>query len=133
MGDGGHAFTGVTGKIVVAGSVEGYVNADFKLGFETDMYTEQGNNVGTDHTFGMKSVDGKITGAWGVKSASMYDWFDNQEYKNIVFYPNATLLKAYTCSGCILTDMGSGIKAGDKGALMMDSTFKGLDWSSSDT
>ncbi|MFA5216855.1 hypothetical protein [Sulfuricurvum sp.] len=131
MATGGHAFTGVTGKITTGGSIEGYVEADFKLEYDMDKYIEQGSNVAIDHTFGMKKVTGKITKAWGITTGQLYDWFNNKEEKLIVFDPGDGN-NTYTCSGCSLKSLGSSIKAGDKGALMLNADFEGLNWSSTD-
>ena len=132
MATGGHKYTGVTGKITVEGSVEGFVEADFKIERDMDMYIEQGADVPIDHTFGVKKVTGKITKAWGVNSAYIYEWLNNKEEKTIVFDPGDGE-DTYTCSGCALKGMGTSIKAGDAGALIFEADFVGLDWSSADT
>lgn len=134
MATGGHKYTGVTGKITVGGAIEGYVEADLKLEWETGEYIELEDNVPVDHTFGKKKVSGKIKSAWGegMNSGYMADWFGNKEEKNIVFDPgdgNAT----FTASGCILLNLSIGMKAGDAGPLMLDADFKGLDYSTTDT
>jgi hypothetical protein len=135
MATGGHAYTGVTGKITVTGAIQGYVEAD--VTFERDMsdYIEQGSDVSIDHTFGKRKVSGKITKAWGIHfnaSDYMYDWFNNEEEKDIVFNPgDGTAL--YTASGCALKSLAINVSAGDAEPLMLEADFVGLNWSSTDT
>ena len=135
MADGGHAYTGVTGKIIVGGTIEGYVESDVSFEWDMGKYITQGNNVANDHTFGMKKVSGKLTKAWGTHYDAtdyMYDWFNDKEEKNIVFDPgDGTAL--YTASGCALKSLSISVSAGDAEPLMLEADFEGLDWSSTDT
>jgi len=130
----GHDYTGITGKIVVEGSIEGFVEADVKIGYEMgDAYVEQGDESIRDHVFGLIKVSGTIKRAWGKNSGYMKDWHVDKEEKTIRFDPgDGTGL--YTCSGCILTDLEfDPIKAGEAKVLALKAPFVGKTWSTTDT
>lgn len=128
-----HEFTNVTGYILTGGVRSAYIQGDFTLEIETGSYVTQGTNVATSHTRGMRRVSGHIQRAWNVNSNHLYGWLNGDEEKTIVFYPKAGDSATYTCSGCMLTNLRSGITAGGADALVIDSDFVGLDWSSGDT
>ena len=128
-----HPYTHCTGYVYTGGSLSGYVEGDFNFEKETGEYIEQGSDTITDHTRGMRRVTGHIQRAWCVDSDDMYDWFEGDEEKTVVFYPKAGSDKTYTASGCVLTNVSGSISAGGNDPLMIDADFVGKSWSSGDT
>jgi hypothetical protein len=129
-----HDYTGVTGFVTTGGSIVGYVEADFTLEKDTGERLEQGSDQIAAHTRGLRRASGKLKRAWGtgMDSKAIYDWFEQDEEKIIVFDPGDTAA-TYTISGAAITKINGAIKAGDEGALELDADFKGLGWSSTDT
>ena len=132
MADGGHTYNHCKGKVIVAGTVEGFIESDFKLEQDLGKLLVQGSEYAQDHVHGLRKVSGKLTKAWGLESGYLYDWMNDKEQKTIVFSPDGTSDKTYTCSGCTIKGMGSDIKAGGSDALILDADFEGLSWSSND-
>lgn len=130
-----HAFTGVTGKITVSGSVVGFVSGDLSLATATGKYVTLGGNTATANTRGLKSVSGTLKYAWGITDSTLYTYFNTDAEFDITFEaanngasPPVGLHK-YTASTCVFTDMSiEGLEAGSEGALMINASFEGLNW-----
>ena len=122
-----HAFTGVTGKITVSGSIVGFVSGDFTAARATGKYTKLGSNVATANTRGLQSVSGSLTKAWGIDDSDLWNWFNGNTELDILFDADAAGNHTYTVSSCVLTDLAiEGLEAGAEGALLMNATFEGL-------
>lgn len=133
MVQGGHPYNHCVGKVIVDNEFQGFVEADFKIESDLGKYVEQGNEYATDHVHGLRKVSGKLTRGWGMNTGYIWEWFDQKLQKTILFQPNASGTKTYTCSGCAIKSIGSGIKAGSAEALMLDCDFEGLTFGSDDT
>ena len=118
-----HAFTGVTGKITVSGTIVGFVSGDLSLNTATGKYVTLGGNTATAHTRGLKSVSGTLKTAWGISDSTLYTYFNTDGATPAVG------LHTYTASTCVFTDMSiEGLEAGAEGALMINASFEGLNW-----
>jgi len=125
-----HAFTGVTGKITVSGTIVGWVSGDVTMATATGKYVALGGNTPTANTRGLKSVSGTLKKAWGLSDEVIYDWFENDTELLIAFDADSAGTHTYTASGCVLTDFAlEGLEAGNEGALMINASFEGLSWS----
>lgn len=125
-----HSFTGVTGKITASGNVVGFVSGDLTLGTATGKYTTLGGNVATAHTRGLKSVSGTLKRAWGISDSTLYTWFNTDAEFDIAFDADDNGTHTYTATTCVLTDLSvEGLEAGSEGALMINASFEGLNWS----
>lgn len=125
-----HSFTGVTGKITASGSIVGFVSGDVSFAVATGKYVQLGTNAPTANTRGLKSVSGTLKKAWGLSDDVIYDWFNNNTELDVQFDADAAGTHTYTASGCVLTDFAlEGLEAGNEGALMINASFEGLDWS----
>ena len=125
-----HAYTGVTGKITVSGTIVGFVSGDFTLAAATGKYTTLGSNISTAHTRGLRTVNGTLRKAWGVADDTLYDWLNLDTELDITFDPEDGVTNRYTASGCVLTDLAiEGLEAGSDAALMINASFEGLNWS----
>ena len=130
-----HAFTGVTGKITVSGTIVGFVSGDLSLNTATGKYVTLGGNTATAHTRGLKSVSGTLKTAWGISDSTLYTYFNTDAEFDIEFEAAndgatpAVGLHTYTASTCVFTDMSiEGLEAGAEGALMINASFEGLNW-----
>lgn len=126
-----HAYTGTTAKIVVNGSLEGFVSGDFSLSISTGKYVTIGNNYATNHTQGLRSASGSLKRAWGIDDNTLYGLFNAATVFDIVFdNDGATGAHTYTLTNCVLTELSvEGIEAGSEGALMINASFEALTWS----
>tara|TARA_R110000744_G_scaffold1725_3_gene6206 strand:+ start:6917 stop:7315 length:399 start_codon:yes stop_codon:yes gene_type:complete len=124
-----HAFTGVTGKITVSGSIVGFVSGDFSLASTTGKYVVLGSNYAAANTRGLRSVSGSLKKAWGVADDQLFNWFTTDTELEIIFDADAAGNHSYTLTGCVLTDFSvEGLEAGSEGALMINASFEGLTW-----
>ena len=124
-----HSFTGVTGKITASGTLVGFVSGDVTLATATGKYTTLGGNTATAHTRGLKSVSGSLKRAWGISDELLATWFATDAEFDIEFDAEATGTDTYTASTCIITELSiEGLEAGSEGALMINASFEGLDW-----
>jgi hypothetical protein len=122
-----HAYTGVTGKVTVSGTIVGFVSGDFTAATATGKYTTLGSNVPTANTRGLKSISGSLTKAWGIADDTLYDWYNGDTELAIAFDADAAGTQTYTASGCVITDLAiEGLEAGSEGALMINASFEGL-------
>ena len=126
-----HKFTGVTAKITVSSSLVGFVSGDFTLAVATGRYNELTSNKSTSLTRGLRTVSGTLKKAWGLSDSTLYTYFNTNQMFDIVFDNDGnTGANSYTLSGCMLTDMAvEGVEAGSEGALMINASFEGLDFS----
>ena len=126
-----HQFTGVTAKITVSSSLVGFVSGDFTLAVATGRYNELNSNKSTSLTRGLRTVSGTLKKAWGLSDSTLYTYFNTNQMFDIVFDNDGnTGAHSYTLSGCMLTDMAvEGVEAGSEGALMINASFEGLDFS----
>ena len=126
-----HQFTGVTAKITVSSSLVGFVSGDFTLAVATGRYNEFNSNKSTSLTRGLRTVSGTLKKAWGLSASTLYTYFNTNQMFDIVFDNDGnTGANSYTLSGCMLTDMAvEGVEAGSEGALMINASFEGLDFS----
>ena len=126
-----HQFTGVTAKITVSSSLVGFVSGDFTLAVATGRYNELNSNKSTSLTRGLLTVSGTLKKAWGLSDSTLYTYFNTNQMFDIVFDNDGnTGANSYTLSGCMLTDMAvEGVEAGSEGALMINASFEGLDFS----
>tara|TARA_Y100000114_G_scaffold155588_1_gene180169 strand:+ start:4730 stop:5128 length:399 start_codon:yes stop_codon:yes gene_type:complete len=126
-----HQFTGVTAKITVSSSLVGFVSGDFTLAVATGRYNELNSNTSTSLTRGLRTVSGTLKKAWGLSDSTLYTYFNTNQMFDIVFDNDGnTGANSYTLSGCMLTDMAvEGVEAGSEGALMINASFEGLDFS----
>tara|TARA_R100000908_G_C3678115_1_gene98014 strand:+ start:243 stop:635 length:393 start_codon:yes stop_codon:yes gene_type:complete len=125
-----HAYTGVTGKITVSGSIVGFVSGDFTLAAATGKYVTLGSNIPIANTRGLRSSSGTLKKAWGIADTDLYSWLNGDTELDITFDPDNGTSNRYTISGCVLTDMAiEGLEAGSEGALMINASFEGLNWS----
>ena len=126
-----HQFTGVTAKITVSSSLVGFVSGDFTLAVATGRYNELNSNKSTALTRGLRTVSGTLKKAWGLSDSTLYTYFNTNQMFDIVFDNDGnTGANSYTLSGCMLTDMAvEGVEAGSEGALMINASFEGLDFS----
>ncbi len=126
-----HQFTGVTAKITVSSSLVGFVSGDFTLAVATGRYNELNSNKSTSLTRGLRTVSGTLKKAWGLSDSTLYTYFNTNQMFDIVFDNDGnTGANSYTLSGCMLTDMAvEGVEAGSEGALMINASFEGLDFS----
>ena len=126
-----HQFTGVTAKITVSSSLVGFVSGDFTLAVATGRYNELNSNKSTSLTRGLRTVSGTLKKAWGLSDSTLYTYFNTNQMFDIVFDNDGnTGANSYTLSGCMLTDMAvEGVEAGAEGALMINASFEGLDFS----
>tara|TARA_R100000664_G_C2714385_1_gene110051 strand:- start:354 stop:758 length:405 start_codon:yes stop_codon:yes gene_type:complete len=127
-----HAYTGVTGNITVSGTLVGWISGDFTLSTSTGKYVELGSTKGnpTAHTRGLRAASGSIKGAWGIKDATFYSWYDDDTELVIKFdATQAGTTASYTISGCVITELSiEGPEAGGEGALVMNASWEGLNW-----
>ena len=127
-----HAYTGVTGTIPVSGSIVGFVSGDFTLSTQTGKYTTLGSTNGNPvaHTRGIRAASGTIKGAWGIKDADLFAWYDGDTELTIKFSATQAGATAfYTITGCVLTELSiEGLEAGSDGALMCNASWEGLSW-----
>lgn len=131
-----HAFSGVTAKITVSSSLVGFVSGDFSVAVATGRYTELNKTTSTSLTRGLRTVSGTLKKAWGLSDSTLYSYFNTNQMFNITFDNDgdgaggATGANTYTLSGCMITDLAvEGVEAGAEGALMINASFEGLDWS----
>lgn len=125
-----HAFTGVTGKITASGNVVGFVSGDLSLATATGKYVTLGGNTATANTRGLKSVSGTLKRAWGISDSTLYTWFNTDAEFDIAFDADDAGTHTYTAITCVLTDLSiEGLEAGSEGALMINASFEGLNWS----
>jgi hypothetical protein len=125
-----HSFTGVTGKITASGNVVGFVSGDLTLATATGKYTTLGGNTATAHTRGLKAVSGTLKRAWGISDSTLYTWFNTDAEFDIAFDSDSAGTHTYTAITCVLTDLSvEGLEAGSEGALMINASFEGLNWS----
>ena len=126
-----HQFTGVTAKITVSSSLVGFVSGDFTLAVATGRYNELNSNKSTSLTRGLRTVTGTLKKAWGLSDSNLYTFFDTNQIFDIQFDNDGnTGANTYTLSGCMLTDLAvEGVEAGSEGALMINASFEGLDFS----
>ena len=126
-----HSYTGVTGKITASGTLVGFVSGDVTFSIATGKYVTLNSNTATAHTRGLKSVSGTLKRAWGVSDETLNTWFTaNSEFDIEFDNDGATGADTYTASNCILTELSiEGLEAGSEGALMINASFEGLDWS----
>lgn len=125
-----HAFTGVTGKITVSGNVVGFVSGDLSLATATGKYVTLGGNTATANTRGLKSVSGTLKRAWGISDGTLYTYFNTDAEFDIAFDADDAGTHTYTAITCVLTDLSiEGLEAGSEGALMINASFEGLNWS----
>ena len=126
-----HQFTGVTAKITVSSSLVGFVSGDFTLAVATGRYNEVNSNKSTSLTRGLRTVSGTLKKAWGLSDSTLYKYCNTNQMFDIVFDNDGnTGANSYTLSGCMLTDMAvEGVEAGSEGALMINASFEGLDFS----
>jgi hypothetical protein len=126
-----HSFTGVTAKITVSSSLVGFVSGDFTLAVATGRYTELNSTTSTSLTRGLRTVSGTLKKAWGLSDSTLYTYFNDNEMFDITFDNDGnTGANTYTLSGCMLTDLAvEGVEAGSEGALMINASFEGLNWS----
>ena len=125
-----HSFTGVTGKITVSGSIVGFVSGDATLSTATGKYVQLGSNVAVANTRGLKSASGTLKKAWGLSDDVIYDWFNNSTELAITFDADDAGTHTYSVTGCVITDFAlEGLEAGSEGALMINASFEGLNWS----
>jgi len=127
-----HAFTGVTGKITVSGSIVGFVSGDLSLATATGKYVTLGGNTATANTRGLKSVSGTLKSAWGITDNTLYTYFNTDAEFNIEFEAtgSGSATHKYSALTCVFTDMSiEGLEAGSEGALMINASFEGLNWS----
>jgi hypothetical protein len=122
-----HAYTGVTGKVTVSGTIVGFVSGDFTAATATGKYTTLGSNVPIANTRGLKSISGSLSKAWGITDDTLYDWYNNDTELSIIFDADQAGTHSYEASGCVLTDLAiEGLEAGSEGALMINASFEGL-------
>lgn len=122
-----HAFTGVTGKVTVSGSLVGFVSGDFTVARATGKYTVLGSNVPTANTRGLQSVSGSLTKAWGIDDDELWDWFYGNTELAILFDADAAGTHTYSVAGAVITDLAiEGLEAGAEGALLVNASFEGL-------
>ena len=122
-----HAFTGVTGKVTVSGSIVGFVSGDFTAAAATGKYTTLGSNTPTANTRGLRSISGSLTKAWGIADDELFDWYHNDTELSIIFDADDAGTHSYEASGCVLTDLAiEGLEAGAEGALLINASFEGL-------
>lgn len=126
-----HSFTGVTAKITVSSSLVGFVSGDFTLAVATGRYNELNSTTSTSLTRGLRTVSGTLKKAWGLSDSTLYTYFNTNQMFDISFdNDGATGANTYTLSGCMLTDLAvEGVEAGSEGALMINASFEGLDFS----
>ena len=126
-----HQFTGVPAKITVSSSLVGFGSGDFTLAVATGRYNELNSNKSTSLTRGLRTVSGTLKKAWGLSDSTLYTYFNTNQMFDIVFDNDGnTGANSYTLSGCMLTDMAvEGVEAGSEGALMINASFEGLDFS----
>ena len=125
-----HSFTGVTGKITASGTLIGFVSGDVSFSTATGKYTTLGGNVATAHTRGLKSVSGTLKRAWGISDELLNTWMTTDAEFDIEFDNESVGADTYTASTCIITELSiEGLEAGSEGALMINASFEGLDWS----
>ena len=125
-----HGFTGITGKITVSGSIDGWVSGDVTFAKATGKYVELGRNAPIANTRGLRSVSGTLKKAWGLSDDVIYDWFNNDTELNITFDADSAGTHTYSATSCVLTDLAlEGLEAGNEGALMINASFEGLTWS----
>ncbi|MBL98019.1 MAG: hypothetical protein CMF52_09400 [Legionellales bacterium] len=126
-----HQFTGVTAKITVSSSLVGFVSGDFTLAVATGRYNELNSNKSTSLTRGLRTVSGTLKRAWGLSDSTLYTYFNTNQMFDIVFDNDGnTGANSYSLSGCMLTDLAvEGVEAGSEGALMINASFEGLDFS----
>ena len=125
-----HSFTGVTGKITASGNVVGFVSGDLSLATATGKYVTLGGNAPTAHTRGLRSVSGTLKRAYGISDATLYTWFNTNAEFNIEFDADSAGTHTYTALTCVITDLSiEGLEAGSEGALMINASFEGLNWS----
>lgn len=126
-----HSFTGVTAKITVSSSLVGFVSGDFTLAVATGRYTELNSTTSTSLTRGLRTVSGTLKKAWGLSDSTLYTYFNTNQMFDISFDNDGdTGANTYTLSGCMLTDLAvEGVEAGSEGALMINASFEGLDFS----
>ena len=126
-----HSFTGVTAKITVSSSLVGFVSGDFTLAVATGRYNELNSTTSTSLTRGLRTVSGTLKKAWGLSDSTLYPYFNTNQMFDISFdNDGATGANTYTLSGCMLTDLAvEGVEAGSEGALMINASFEGLDFS----
>jgi len=131
-----HQFSGVTAKITVSSSLVGFVSGDFTVAVATGRYTELNSKTSASLTRGLRTVSGTLKKAWGIGDNTLYTYFNTDQVFDITFDNDgdgaggATGANTYTLTGCMFTDMAvEGIEAGAEGALMINASFEGLDWS----
>ena len=125
-----HGFTGITGKITVSWSLDGWVSGDVTFAKATGKYVELGSNAPIANTRGLRSVSGTLKKAWGLSDDVIYDWFNNDTELNITFDADSAGTHTYSATSCVLTDLAlEGLEAGNEGALMINASFEGLTWS----
>ena len=126
-----HSFTGVTGKITADGTLVGFISGDVTFSIATGKYVTLASNTASAHTRGLKSVSGTLKRAWGVSDETLNTWLTSGTEIDIEFdNDGATGADTYTASDCILTELSiEGLEAGSEGALLINASFEGLDWS----
>ena len=68
--------------------------------------------------------------AWGLSDDVIYDWFNNSTELAITFDADDAGTHTYSVTGCVITDFAlEGLEAGSEGALMINASFEGLNWS----
>ena len=125
-----HSYTGVTGKITASGTLVGFVSGDVTFSIATGKYLTLNSNVASGHTRGLKTVSGTLKRAWGISDDLLNTWLTtNAEFDLEFDNDGATGADTYTASGCILTELSiEGLEAGSEGALMVNASWEGLDW-----
>jgi hypothetical protein len=131
-----HSFSGVTAKITVNSTLVGFVSGDFTIAVATGRYTELNKNTSTSLTRGLRTVSGTLKKAWGIADNTLYTYFNTNQIFSITFDNDgdgaggAAGANTYTLTGCMITDLAvEGVEAGAEGALMINASFEGLDWS----
>ena len=130
-----HSFTGVTAKITVSSSLVGFVSGDFTLAIATGRYNELNKTTSTSLTRGLRTVSGTLKKAWGLSDSTLYTYFNTNQMFDITFdndgdgaggATGANIHSKWLYAQDLVVE---GVEAGSEGALMINASFEGLDFS----